>query len=412
MDDEHAIRLVRTLFGLARRRATGLLEVASDDRKARLSFSRGRLVFAEHKSLGSTLGAYLVSRGVLSRAQYQKVAEHVRHRTDRSPMLAFVEQAVVAGMLDVEQASTVVAGQVERNVVELFGWDTFDCRFTADEQSVEAGPRFPCELEPLVLQGLRARFDLAKARAHLASREDLYPRLEVPAGDLVRTYGLQPAELKAARMLTGERSVRQLFDPACGLDPTATAHLLLVLKLAQQIEWAESPGATGSSHDSSPAHAVPLAAIKLAKSAPSVRLTLPAPPSAVEIDAVSAFRRGVAAYKRGELEEARAQLARAVETHRHPEHALYAAWVEHEVAGRPRDGGAFATLADAARRALEHDATLAFAYFVVGHLHLMQNDALNAELAFRRAAKLDPTDTRAQHEAERLRAARHGRAQP
>ena len=51
-------------------------------------------------------------------------------------------------------------------------------------------------------------------------------------------------------------------------------------------------------------------------------------------------------------------------------------------------------------------------YFVVGHLHTMQKDLVNAELAFRRAAKLDPTDMRASEEAQRLRASRHPRPTP
>ena len=409
MADEHAIRFIRTVFGLARRGATGVLEVTDGERKARLSFSRGRLVFAEHKNLGATLGAYLVSRGVMSRSRYQEIAEHVRDKPGVSPMLAFVERAVAVGALDVERASSILSGQVERNFVELFAWDAFDCRFTNDEQ-VEAGPRFPADLEALVLQGIRSRFDVASARRHLASREDLFPKALAPAADLVRAFRLQPEELRVLRMLDGQRSVRALFASDV-LDPRATAHVLLALKLAQQLEWSEVPGAPGDTLDSSPAHAVPVAAIQLAKrsATPSVRLTLPAPPSAAEIEAASAFRRGVASFRAGNLRDASEQLRRATSIVSHPEYLLYAAWVDHEIAGCPRDDASFRRLAEAARRALEHDATLAFGYFVVGQLHLMQNDPLNAELAFRRAAKLDPTDGRAQDETDRLRAVRHGR---
>src|SRR5690606_23193673 len=105
-----------------------------------------------------TLGAYLVTRGLMSRAQYQALAEQVRVDSGRSPMLTLVERAIVAGVLDVEQASAILAGQVERNVVELFGWEAIECRFREDA-AVERGPRFPSELEALVLQGIRGRFD-------------------------------------------------------------------------------------------------------------------------------------------------------------------------------------------------------------------------------------------------------------
>jgi hypothetical protein len=404
-DDDQGIRFIRTVLGLARRRATGILEVECDERRARLSFARGRLIFAEHKSLGATLGAYLVTRGLMARAEYQRFAEGVRDSKDRSPMLSFVEQAVIAGVLDVEQASAILAGQVERNFVELFAWDRLECRFTADEQTVERGPRFPTDLEALIMQGIRLRFDAADARAHLASRRDMYPRVDT-SGDLARVFRLQPAEIRAARALDGERTVQQLFE-AGGNDPKAMAHVLLALKLAHQIEWAEACGDPGEQADSSPGHAVPVAAIQLAqRPSTSVRLTLPAPPTPAEIEAASAFRRGIAAWREGWLGEAAAHLAHATREVRHPEHVLYATWVQHEIEGQPGPE-ALNRLADAARRALEHDATLAFAYYVVGHLHLLTNDALNAELAFRRAAKLDPTDTRSSEEAERLRARRH-----
>lgn len=405
-DDDQGVRFIRTVLGLARRRATGILEVVCDERSARLSFARGRLIFAEHKSLGATLGAYLVTRGLMARAEYQRFAEALRDNKGRSPMLSFVEQAVVAGVLDVEQASSILAGQVERNFVDLFAWDRLECRFTADEQAVERGPRFPSDLEALVMQGIRLRFDAGDARTHLASRRDMYPRVDSSA-DLARVFRLQPAEVRAMRAIDGERTVQQLLE-ADELDAKAVAHVLLALKLAQQIEWAEARGEPGLSSDSSPSHAVPLAAIQLAQrsSASSVRLTLPAPPTPAEIEAASAFRRGVAAWKEGRLGEARDHLAHATREVRHPEHALYAIWVEHELSGQS-SSEAFTQLADAARRALEHDATFAFGYYVVGHLHLLTNDALNAELAFRRAAKLDPTDTRAGEEADRLRALRH-----
>lgn len=405
MHDESTIRLIRTLFGLARRRATGILEVTCDARLARISFARGRLTYAEHRSLGATLGAYLVTRGLMSRAQYQALAEQVRVDSGRSPMLTFVERAIVAGALDVEQASAILAGQVERNVVELFAWDVVECRFREDAAAVEGGPRFPSELEALVLQGIRGRFDVDAVREHLGARIDMYPLVLARDADLVQTFRLQSAELRAARAMDGERTVNALFEES-ELDTRATAQVLLALKLAQQIQWSEARGGPLIRSDSSAAHAVPVAALQLTRREPlsAVRLTLPDPPSALEIEAASAFRQGVAAFREGRLEAARAQLAKATAQMRHPEHALYAAWVEHELAGRPRDPSAFQRLADAVRGALEHDATLAFAYYVVGQLHLVQQDLLNAQLAFRRAAKLDPTDPNAAAEVERLRA--------
>src|SRR5690349_3733911 len=130
MRHEQAVRFVQTVMSLARRGATGVLQVTGGDRKARLTFLRGKLVFVEHKSLGATLGAWLVSRGVITREQYHVVAEHVREHPGASPMVSFVEHAVSTGLIEIDEATTILSGQVERNYLELFTWDEYELRFT------------------------------------------------------------------------------------------------------------------------------------------------------------------------------------------------------------------------------------------------------------------------------------------
>jgi hypothetical protein len=85
---EQAIRFVQTAMSLSRRGATGVLQVISEDKKARLTFLRGKLIFVEHRSLGGTLGAWLVTRSLISRAQYHEIAEMVRDDPGPSPMAA------------------------------------------------------------------------------------------------------------------------------------------------------------------------------------------------------------------------------------------------------------------------------------------------------------------------------------
>lgn len=407
MEEEQLIRFLRTALSLQRRRATGVLELSCDEDRARLSFDRGQLVHAEHRSLGRTLGAYMVERGLISRSDYEEVAASLRGRPHASPMVSFVETAVSRGLLEVERANALLAGQVERNVLAVFDWPSFEVGFTADSVTVEQGPRFPIELEALVLGGLRTRLGLPALRAQLDSRMAQYPRTMRSPAELISQLRLQPAELRSARALDGTRSVAELLE-APELDAEATARVLLVLKLVLDLEWAESPGGPGDAKDSSPAHSVPATA--LGRIHPrSVRMTLPQPPSAKETAAATAFRRGVAYLRLGKLDLAREELGKAASGIDHPEYALYARWTD--VAGRspPHPAAVLQPLADAARRALEHDPTMAFAYFVVGHLHLWQKDGLNAELAFRRAAKLDPTDAMAQKMADDLQKQRHSR---
>lgn len=407
MREEQLIRLLRTATSLHRRHATGILEVSCDEDRARISFDKGEVVYAEHKSLGRTLGAYMVERGMLSRSQYEELAATLRGRAHASPMISLVEAAVGRRLLEGDRADALLTGQVERNFLAVFDWPSFEVRFTADKLTVEQGPRFPLEIQALVLSGMRTRLSLPAMRQHLEPRMEQYPRAMRSSADLLAQLRLQPAELRAARALDGTRSVRALLE-APELEVEAAARVLLTLKLALTLAWSDSPGGFGDATDSWPSQSVPAAAIGRVRTR-SVRMTLPQPPSAKETAAATAFRRGVAYLRVGNLELAREEIEKAAAAIDHPEYALYRAWTE--VAGReaPHSAAVLQPLADATRRALEHDPTLAFAYFVVGYLQLWQNDRVSAELAFRRAAKLDPTDPAAERMVAELQKKRHAR---
>lgn len=405
MSDRDAIRFVRTLLSLQKRRASGMLEVHATDQRARLSFARGIVVFAEHKSLGRTLGTYLVDHALLTRQRYEDLARDLGREGHQSAMVAFVELAVSKGAIPVDQASGILQGQVERNVVALFEWDRFDCRFHAGEELLKGVPRFPVELHALVMQGVRKRFTRQAATDELADRFDAYPAVRTTPADLVRLFKLQSAELRVARALDGQSSLGDLWENAA-LDPGATAAVILTLHLAGEIAWSAQRGGPPVSEDED--GGFDSGVRPRADSRPSVRLTLPSPPSEREMEAAAAFRLGRAAMKQGDLEGAKTALKRAVGLVPAPQYALYDAWIDYELTKRQSDPQVLQRLADAARRALVHDQTMAFGYFVVGHLHLAQQDPANAEIAFARAAKLDPTDGAALAEVERLRQRRHG----
>jgi tetratricopeptide (TPR) repeat protein len=403
VDHDAVIRFVRLILSLQRGGSTGVLEVRGEpDRKARLSFWKGQLVHAEHKSLGGTLGAHLVERGKLTREQYVEIAKQIHGKTMTSPMMTFVERAVSRRLIEVEDANALLQGQVERNFISLFDWEGLEAVFAADEMAVVDGPRFPCEVEALVLEGIRRKFDPAAVERHLGSRMSQYPKLLGAPSDLVAVLRLEPREMRLLKRLDGGRSVAELLDVP-EPERTQLARLLLALKLSQRIEWRESEDERGEEFDSEPMVRVPLAALRLERAPSSVQLLLPDPPSAEAIEAASRFREGVALFRAGKLHDASARIREAVTIVDKPEYRLYAVWLQTALGNRAPDADTAQALADAARAALERDPTLAFAYFVVGQVHLMQGDRINAQLAFRRAAKLDPTDDTAQHAIDAMR---------
>lgn len=406
MRHEQAIRFIQTLTSLARRGASGVLQVVGDDRKARLTFLRGKVVFVEHRSLGGTLGAWLVTRSMITREQYQEIAEHVREHPGASPMVSFVEYAVARGFLEMDDASAILAGQVERNFLELFTWDAFELRFTEDESMVERTPRFPCDLDALLLVGIRAGFDAEALRAHFAPRDAFCPSPLVQVSDLIARFRFDADELKVVRLLNGERTVRELFASR-SLEPAAVGRVLLALRMSGHMEWQTGPKEDAEKPDSTPSQPVPIAVIRLTpREDPSVRLTLPAMEEEND-GAATAYRRAVKEWRAGRLVAAHDAIGAACSLGKNPEHALFAAWIEHEIGGFPHDADSIAKLEEAADRCHARDATCALAHFVSGHVQLVRGDLRGAEIAFYRAHKLDPNDTRSRDEVNRLRRARH-----
>ena len=134
-----------------------------------------------------------------------------------------------------------------------------------------------------------------------------------------------------------------------------------------------------------------------------LRLTLPPPPSAEEREAAAAFERGKAAVEKdpyGALEA----LMTATRLVPKPEYVLYAAWARYLLTDEEEREAARRSLERATRLCVRDDPTLAFAYYVIGHLYLARGERASAELAFLRSQSLDPAHLPTQRELSALRA--------
>ena len=387
------------MFAIERRGDTGVLDVRSESERALIYFKMGRLVFVEQSNLGRTIGAYLVDQGLLTRLQYQTVAASIAGKQHVSPMMAFMESAIGAGLIDVSVANAVLSAQVERNFIRTLGWNAEYCRFQPNSTVLEGKPLFPCVLEVVVLEGLRAHLG-PDERSELLGRYGMrLPRLARSPADLAREFRLQPREERFLRELDHfERLHDQLGD-----DADAKLTLVVALHFSGRLSFSRA-----SASSSQNIEAVEERPREEQITANQIRVTLPQPPSEEEVRAAAAFQRGKRMVH-DDPEAARDELREAARLVPRSDYVLYAVWADYARSGAVARDALLASLEEAARVALEKDSTFAFGYFVVGHLYLALEDQENARTAFERAASLDPTDPSAGFEIARIRADRSDR---
>jgi hypothetical protein len=328
----------------------------------------------------------------LTRDQYQTLANAVAHGRHESPMMALVELALAQRLIDPATASALVAAQVERNFIRCLGWDAGYCRFSARPQVLAGKPVFPCAVEVAVLQGLRHHLGPADRVELLGRYGARYPRLALPVDDVARDFRLTPRDERFLRQLDEGRTLAEQLPTPDGPE----LDLVVALHYSGRLDFSR---ADRGADDTPPMDVRPRDELV---SGNRIRITLPNPPSEEEVRAAAAFMRGKRLVY-DEPREAAVILREAAELVPRPDYVLYASWAEYAAAPGDERVELLTPLEESARRALEWDATFAFGYFVVGHLHLALGDPSAAVLAFDRAQALDPTDPAPSFEIARIK---------
>jgi len=108
---------------------TGTLFLEHDEQTAHISFQRGRIVSAWAPTSLSVC-ELLVSRGVLARAQLDKImAEHAA----ASPRLPLGQVLIAKAVVDPGALRDAITHKIERTVFDLIGWTYGRFRFEVDE---------------------------------------------------------------------------------------------------------------------------------------------------------------------------------------------------------------------------------------------------------------------------------------
>ncbi len=210
--------IATALAWIASRRATGVLLAQHGARRKEIYFAAGRLHHVASTDPHEMIGAYLVSRGVLERADLDFALAVLPRFGGR-----LGEALTGLGLLDPVAMFGAIRDQGRDKVVEVFGWSGGELSFYAGAQAGHV--EFPLDLPigPVVEAGVASLLD-----AHLASRSRPWLARSVRAIDAppsLRDAAWSSSVDRVVRHAAAPIAVRALLDALTGEGlPVVEAH--------------------------------------------------------------------------------------------------------------------------------------------------------------------------------------------
>jgi tetratricopeptide (TPR) repeat protein len=446
--------LIRAMLSLRTERRTGVLRVDADGVRTFVYVMKGTPVFAEEGTLGETLGRLLVRQRVLTQEQYVQVIERMTLGVAKNEQARFGEVAVELGFLTAEQVRRALADQVRWKVIRAFQREEPEWTFTDSEGELESVGHFFLPIESLVLDAARWFSDEQKQELVLAREMARFPSVRGDPTLLAERFEMTMEEMRFVAGLDGTRTLADVLDapaPGGAGKGVDVAALLTALVLVGAVELATVkkdprirqirsllPGAISRASPlaldalSQPSRGPypttpPRAAATARERATKVVLRLkaareesrkPHEPPALRVPtserearllAEQAFQKGKAHLRANQLAAAAPELRRAFDLDpKAIEYELYARWATsrlREAGIEPRE---LDLLRGLARKAITVDPNLAFPYYVLGHVALIEGADVVARRCFQQALKIDPDAIDAERHIRILARRKHG----
>ena len=225
--------IAHALAFVASRRATGVLIAQDSSRRKEIYFVAGRLFHAATSERAELTGEYLVSRGLLDRADLD-FALAVLQRFDGR----LGEALTKLGLVDPMRMFRSLQELGRDRVLDLFGWTDGELSFYDGAQPGKVD--FPLDLMvgPLVESGVATFLDddAAGARRAAFGARKLAPA-NLPSG--LGEAGWSAAVLQAHARARGSPAFAEIVDALMqgGLDATAAVRAVESARLARLVEW-------------------------------------------------------------------------------------------------------------------------------------------------------------------------------
>jgi hypothetical protein len=387
--------LVKAMLSAQADKRTGVFEVEAEGVQTLAYFAKGALVFAQGGAPSDTLGRVLVREGKLTTEQYTAVIERMASQSSQSEPKRFGEMVVELRFLKPEQVHEALAAQVRQKAVACLLAEDPEWSFQEGAEPPAGAVHFPSSVEPLALAATKL-FEQDRIGRTIDLARESYPRLVSDAAATGQAFKLTGAEQRFVGRIDGATPVRQLASSGRPGSVDGAA-ILAALVLGGYAELCPSAKAVGGAQ-ATPLVGAPVARVQLVSRARSANAAARSATAAAvtstrasRLQAEEAFQKGRIHLGNNALSLARPMLRRAAELCPDaPEFALYLRWAEFLTAddqARPVMRDALKSLATQAVKQAPH---LAFGFFVLGWVAMMDDQGSTATRLLRQALKLDP----------------------
>ncbi len=194
-----------TLLGMSKK--AGLLRLTRGAETRTLSWESGEIVFARSNSVRSSLGNFLVRKGIITPEQNALSAAKIDEQTRHGKVM------VRMGFITADQLLWAVKQQVLEIVYSLFHWRTGYFEFVEGTADMQEKITLSMSTTKIVMDGIHRLDEWAKIRAALPDDSAvLRPARQAP--EVEARTDLGPEEKKVYPLIDGSRTLGEIVDLA------------------------------------------------------------------------------------------------------------------------------------------------------------------------------------------------------
>ena len=219
-----------------------------NDQLKEIYVKNGDIIFATSQYADDRLGEYLLKKGKISLAQYEKSVELVVTTGKRHGALLVEE-----GFITPKELFEFLSGQVREIILSVFTW--IDGDYEIEEGDIKRQEILTLNMSTgnLIYDGIKRINDWVRLRSEIPSLDTIL-RMTTDPLILFQRVNLSETERRLLSQIDGERNIRQLFEGS-GLGSFETLKLIHFLFSIDTVEV--SDGSPVSQKESQPAAAPP-----------------------------------------------------------------------------------------------------------------------------------------------------------
>ena len=184
---------------------TGVLQVVNQQKKVKIYFQEGEIVYATGSQRESRLGYHLQSKGTISREKLHECLE-----LGQKEKKALGRVLVEKGYITAEKLEKIIYDQIEEIIFDLFIWEKGDFEYKDAKLNLQGMVITRLNVVKLLLEAARRIDEMSVLRKNIPNDTMIFRTAENVQDNT--EIKLNANEWKALRLIDGTRSVRQLID--------------------------------------------------------------------------------------------------------------------------------------------------------------------------------------------------------